>query len=77
MDTSYSLRVVDKILNVLESRGISETIRYTKDLRLKFLKVILSMTPETFERGEKLWLPKILMPIVRHIQERKVTRLFG
>jgi hypothetical protein len=70
-ETSYVLRVANKILRVLESRGKAEAIRYTKDLRLKFTKAILSMDPVTFERGDQLWLPKILVQPVNYIQECK------
>lgn len=70
-DTTIALRIADKILNVINTRGKPEGVKYTKDLRLKFSKVILSMDPENFKRGEQLWLPKSLIPSIKRIQEVK------
>jgi len=70
-ETSYILRVTNKILNVLETRGKTEGIKYCKDLRLKFTKVILSMDPVSFNRGDQLWLPKVLVGPIKYIQESK------
>lgn len=70
-ETSYILRVTNKILSVIHNRGKTEAIRYTKDLRLKFTKVILSMDSVNFNRGDQLWLPKILVGPIKYIQESK------
>lgn len=69
-ESSYALWIVNKILSIMETRGKPEAIRYTKDLRLKFLKSILSMNQE-FEIKDQLWLPKILRPGIKMIQEKK------
>jgi hypothetical protein len=65
-DTSYALRIVDKILTILKTRGKPEAIRYCKELRLNYLKFILSINKD-FKIENKLWLPKILRPITNHI----------
>jgi hypothetical protein len=52
-DTIFILRVATKILKVLETRGKTECIRYYKDLSLKFTKVVLTIDPVTFKRGDQ------------------------
>jgi len=70
-DTTYVLQVANKILKVLDTRGKPEAIKYTKDLRLKFTKVILSIDPVTFKRGDQLWLPKTLSVLIKRIEQVK------
>jgi len=52
-DTTLVLGVATKILTVLNTRGKTECIRYCKDLRLKFAKIVLSVDPVTFKRGDQ------------------------
>jgi len=70
-ETNYAQRIASKILTVASSRGKAEAIRYTKDLRLKFTKIILSIDPVDFKRRDQLRFPKILRPIVQHIEDSK------
>jgi len=67
-ELSYGLWITDKILTVLRTRGKREAIRYCKDLRLSFLELILSMTPEFNLRYPKS-IPKVLRPIKKYMEK--------
>jgi len=70
-DTTIALQVASKIFTILDTRGKTQCIKYVKDLRLKFTKIMLSIDPVNFKCQEKLWLPKFFIPIIRRIEESR------
>lgn len=64
------MQITHKILTILETRGKRETIRYVKDLRLRYVRFLLSLNPH-FQSKEKYWFPKSFKPIITLILTEK------
>lgn len=60
--TTVLLKLVQKIFKILKTRGDKECIRYTKDLRLKFLKILFN---DFSYSNLDFKIPKVLKPVIR------------
>jgi len=73
-ETTLILRVANKILNIFESRGKTEVIRYTKDLRLKFTKTVLKTCPVEFNfKSQSKSFPKYWKAVLSQLESGKNT----
>lgn len=72
---THVLKVIQKIKCIYDTRGKAECIRYTKSLRLVFLKYLFELDQELQPTGDPIKLPKILRSY-RSIIEKKQSYPF-
>lgn len=66
----FAMEISTKIFNILKSRGKQETIKYTKDLRLKFMTYLFQVNHK-FKSEGKPWFPTSFRPIISYIEKVK------
>lgn len=69
-DLNLTLDVLEKIHNVYLTRGKPECVRYTKELRLTFQKLVFNINSD-WKAEENLKVPKVLRPLYSRLMEHE------